>query len=394
MPYALCNRHHYNETYLLNKQQQAITMSKHDELQADLERRMLLGLVKEWETALWHLDDHHRGLMQRPLFRLVDMPSRWGYWDGNRSEICISRRLILDYPWDSVREVLHHEMAHQLTDKLEPHRQEGAHGPIFKKACRLLRANPRASGDYPPLKDRYAANQLSDDDRILLRIRKLMALSESRNKHEAEAAMIKAYELMARYNIELIEQDRNRDFVSIFVGQPALRHTRDAYFLSSLLVDFYFVQGIWVSAWVADREKMGRVLEITGTPENIVSAEYVYDFVVNHINLQWSRYTKNKKLTLHRKTDFATGIIEGFRSRLETRQAGIAADNDAKAIIKIEDPQLRDHIKYRYPSTRTYQSAISNQDENVLEDGRKIGRNMVISRGITEKAGNKRRLLP
>jgi len=365
----------------------------HTQFQADLERRILLGLVREWETALWHLDDHHRGRMQLPLFRLVDMPSRWGYWDGNRNEICISRRLILDYPWDSVREVLHHEMAHQLTDKLEPNRQDGSHGSIFKKACRLLRANPRASGDYPPLKDRYAANQLSDDDRILLRIRKLMALSESRNKHEAEAAMIKAYELMARYNIDLIEQDRNRDFVSIFVGQPALRHTRDAYFLSSLLVDFYFVQGIWVSAWVADREKMGRVLEITGTPENILSAEYVYDFVKNHINLEWSRYNKNKKLSLHRKTDFATGIIEGFRNRLETRQAGVAADNDVKAIIKIEDPQLRDHIKYRYPNTRMYQSDISNQDENVLEDGRKIGREMVISRGITEKAGNRRKLI-
>jgi len=362
-------------------------------LQADLERRMLLGLVREWEAALWHLDDYHRGLLQCPLFRLVDTNSRWGYWDGHHNEISINRKLVLDYPWDSVREVLHHEMAHQLADKLESHRQEGAHGPIFKKACRLLRANPKASGNYPPLRDRYADNQLSDDDRILLRIRKLMALSESRNKHEAEAAMIKAYELMAHYNIDLIEQDKTRDFVSIFVGQPALRHTRDTYYLSSLLVDFYFVQGIWVSAWVAEREKMGRVLEITGTPENVVSAEYVYDFVKNHINLQWPRYNKRKKLTLHRKTDFATGIIEGFRSRLESRQAGAAPDSDAKAIVKHEDPQLRDHIKYRYPHTRTYQSVISNQDENVLADGRKIGRKMVISRGIAEKAHNRQHLL-
>ena len=349
--------------------------------------------MREWDAALWYLGDHHRSLMQRPLFRLVDMHSRWGYWDGKRNEISISRKLVLDYPWDSVREVLHHEMAHQLADRLQPHRQEGAHGSIFQEACRLLRANPRASGDYPPLKDRYAANQLSDDDRILLRIRKLMALSESRNKHEAEAAMIKAYELMARYNIDLIEQDKDRNFVSIFVGQPALRHTRDASFLSSLLVDFYFVQGIWVSAWVADREKMGRVLEITGTPENVVSAEYVYDFVRNHINLQWSRYNKNKNLTLHRKTDFATGIIEGFRSRLETRQTEVAADSDANEIIKIEDPQLRAHIKHRYPHTRTCQSAISNQDESVLADGRKIGRRMVISRGISEKASNGRRMI-
>jgi hypothetical protein len=373
-----------------------VSRKTNEQLQADLERRILLGLVREWEAALWLLDDHHRRLMQRPLFRLVDANSRWGYWDGSRGEISISRTLALDYPWDSVREVLHHEMAHQLADSLQPGTHETAHGSAFQEACRLLRANPKASGTYLPLKDRYASNRISNDDRVLLRIRKLMALSESRNKHEAEAAMIKAYELMARYNVDVIEQDKTRDFISIFVGQPALRHTRDAYYLSSLLVDFYFVQGIWVSAWVAQREKMGRVLEITGTPENIVSAEYVYDFVKNHINVQWAHYNQDKRHTLHRKTDFATGIIEGFRSRLAKRQAndsGGSMDPASGQLVKIEDPRLLAHVNYRYPHTRTYRSAIANQDEQVLADGRKIGRKMVISRGITEKAGTHKRLI-
>jgi len=363
------------------------------QIQADLERRILLGLVQEWDAALWLLDDFHRGLMRRPLFRLDDSRSRWGGWDADRSEISISRRLALDYPWDSIREVLHHEMAHQLADGIKANVSEPAHGPAFRKACRLLRANPRASGTYLPLKDRYAGDRLSDDDRILLKIRKLMALSESRNRHEAEAAMIKAYDLMARYNIDLIAGEKSREFVSIFVGRPALRHTRDVYHLSSLLVDFYFVQGIWVSAWVAEKEKMGRVLEITGTPENIVSAEYVHDFVKNHINAQWSRYNKAKRLSLHRKTDFATGIIEGFRARLEGRQPAETLVGKPGQVVRIEDPCLAAHVRYRYPHTRTYRSAASRQDEQVLEDGRKVGRKMIISRGIAEKAGNRKRLI-
>ena len=363
------------------------------EFQADLERRILLGLAQEWKTALWQLDDRYRTLMRPPLFCLDDTPSRWGYWDGNRNQISISRKLALDYPWDSVREVLHHEMAHQLAGRIKSDLHETAHGPAFQEACRLLRANPRASGTYLPLKDRYAGNRLSANDRILLRIRKLMALSESSHKHEAEAAMVKAYELMARYNIDLIERDEAREFVSIFVGQPALRHTRDAYCLANLLVDFYFVQGIWVSAWVTDREKMGRALEITGTPENIVSAEYVYDFVRNHINMQWTGYNRKKRLTLHRKTDFATGLIEGFRSRLASRQCAAPVGRKTGQVVPIEDPRLLSHIRYRYPSIRTYRSAASSQDERVLEDGRKVGRRMVISRGITEQTGNRRRMI-
>lgn len=369
-----------------------MTINKNNQVQADLERRILIGLSHEWESAIWLLDDKNRGLMKKPLFRLVDINSRWGCWEQARSEISISRKLALDYPWDSVREVLHHEMAHQLAGS-KTDDNETAHGPAFQEACRLLRANPKASGTYLPLKDRYSKNHISDNDRILIRIRKLMALSESRNKHEAEAAMIKAHELMARYNFDLISRDKSRNFVSVFVGRPALRHTRDTYSLSSLLIDFYFVQGIWVSAWVANREKMGRVLEITGTPENIVTAEYVYDFVKSHINAQWSRYNKERKLTLHRKTDFATGIIVGFRSRLESRRAADPGNRESGQIVKIQDPRLVTHIKYRYPHTRTYHSVVSNQDEQILEDGRKIGRKMVISRGITENSDDGGRLI-
>ena len=368
-------------------------MKTNVQFQADLERRLLLGLSREWETALWLLDDTHRGLMKRPLFSLADMNSRWGCWDRSRNEIIISRKLALEYPWDSVREVLHHEMAHQLADRIKAGGNETAHGPAFQEACLLLRANPKASGSYLPLKDRYFQNRISGNDRILIRIRKLMALSQSGNKHEAESAMIKAHDLMTRYNVDLIRRDKSRDFVSVFVGQPALRHTRDVYHLANLLTDFYFVQGMWVSTWVASREKMGRVLEITGTPENIVTAEYVYYFVKNHINTQWSRYNKEKNLTRHRKTDFASGIIEGFRGRLESRPAAVSESRAAGQIVKIIDPRLASHVRYRYPHTRTYHSTVSSQDERVLEDGRKIGRKLVISRGITKNSKTGRPLL-
>ncbi len=61
---------------------------------------------------------------------------------------------------------------------------------------------------------------------------------------------------------------------------------------------------------------MGRVLEISGTLQNVKIASYVYDFVHNYINSSWAIYNKNKKHSRYRKTDFATGIIDGFTSKL------------------------------------------------------------------------------
>ena len=113
----------------------------------------------------------------------------------------------------------------------------------------------------------------------MLRIKKLMALAQSQNQHEAEAAMAKAHQLIGKYNVDLLTHEENRDFVSVFVGKPALRHFREEYALARLLTDFYFVFGIWMPAYVVDKGKMGSVLEISGTVQNTKIAHYVYDFV-------------------------------------------------------------------------------------------------------------------
>ena len=145
-----------------------------------------------------------------------------------------------------------------------------------------------------------------------------MALAESPNQHEAEAAMAKAHDLIAKYNLDLLSRTENRDFISLFVGRPALRHFAEDYSLAHLLQDFYFVQGIWVSSYVPEKRRMGRVLEISGTIPNVKMAGYVHDFVQRFIHSQWTEYNQDKGLNRYRLTDFAVGIIEGFRSKLES----------------------------------------------------------------------------
>jgi hypothetical protein len=95
--------------------------------------------------------------------------------------------------------------------------------------------------------------------------------------------MTKAHELIARHNIELNRHEDRRQFISIFIGSPALRHPREDYHLANLLQDYYFISGIWVSAYVIKKAKMGRVLEISGTMQNLKIAEYVHDFIVQSV---------------------------------------------------------------------------------------------------------------
>ena len=356
-----------------------------------LERCILYGLGCEWEWALWVLDKPYKDSMRRPMFSLRNVTSKLGYWSSEQREICLSRQLVFNHPWDAVVEVLRHEIAHQFADEVLGAYGEPPHGPTFRRACYLLRANPKASGAYEPLHNRMLRKSSSSEDKIMSRTRKLMALAQSQNQYEAEAAMAKAHQLIAKYNIELIGDSEHRDFVSVFVGKPVLRHFREEYRLGSLLSDFYFVFGIWVPAYVIERGKMGSVLEISGTIQNVRIAHYVHDYVQQFIDSQWKEYNKDKGLNRYRKTDFAIGIIEGFRSKLES-QRSMTNVGGRRALVKVEDALLKEYVEYKYPRMAGRGMKALRQDHKVLNDGMKSGKKLVISKGIAER-GTSRGLL-
>ncbi len=345
----------------------------------EFERKILHGLAMEWENALYLLDSKYRRLMRLPAFGLKNMKRRLGYWSGDKKEICINRDFALSRNWDSVRRILLHEMAHQLAEQVFGAQMETPHGPLFRKACYLLRADYKACEEY-----------ISDEDNsgMMTRIKKLFALAESSNRNEAESAMRKAHELSAKYNIDILSRNTERNFISVFAGTPGLRHPREEYFLAQLLRDYYFVWTIWVPAYVIEKQKMGRVLELSGTPDNISIASYVYDFISRYIDNRWTEYNSLNLLNRYRKTDFASGIIRGFTSKLKSGRK--IESLPGSALIKVGDPLLKEYAQYRYPRTISIARKGSSCCANILQDGINIGKELVISKGITNSDTGKR----
>jgi len=359
---------------------------KHISIQETFERKIVHGLSCEWDNALWVLSPEHRASLKKPLFCLKNFKFQLGTWNAEKKEICLSRNLIYNHGWNIIRETLLHEMAHQFAEQVLGASGESPHGPSFQKACFFLRANPKASASFEFLEVQEKNYFQTDTDRTMIRVKKLMALAQSKNRHEAEAAMLKAHELIKKYNIDLLSANQKRNFKSIFLGSPALRHFREEYHLANLLQDFYFIQGIWISAYVIEKGKMGRVLEISGTSRNIQIAGYVHDFVRRFIESSWRHYSANRKLNRYRKTDFAVGIIEGFRSKLENENKTKKSIPDPFAIVKAEDPLLKKYMNYRYPQTINFGRNASHHDEHIFADGKRIGKKLILYKGISEKS--------
>jgi hypothetical protein len=354
----------------------------------ELERSILLGLAAEWRAAADALPRRLREALRRPQFALGDAEGRLGTWDGAREEIRVSRRFALERGWDEVRELLRHEMAHQLSDQALGGRGQTAHGPAFREACRLLGAHPAASGDFVPLGERLDGDADPERSRALSRVKKLLALASSRNRHEAELALVRAREFARRHRVG--EQAQNAGFLSVFAGKPALRHARDAYQLAALVTSAWEAYGIWVPAWVVERGRMGTVLELSGTVSQVKLAGYVHEFVRRHIATEWERYDRGRRLGARRRTDFACGAIEGFRGTLE--RGGKRPEAGAALVRTGEDPLFAAYLAVRYPRRTTIRRGAGAVDQRVHRDGVAAGQRLVIREGV-EGPASPRRLL-
>ena len=362
-------------------------------LQEAFERQVLRGLTAEWQTARAMLPDTLTSTIRPPLFTIREMGRRLGSWNPDKREIALSRKLVNGHRWDDVREVLLHEMAHQVAHEGLGATWQTAHGDAFRQACGYLRANPAASGTYLPLRARLDRDdELNGHDRIVVKIHKLMALAESSNPNEAHAAMRKAHELIDRHQIEPTGRAVKQAYTSIFLGVPRLRHFREAYHLAHLLQDYYFVQGVWTPAWVLAKGKMGRVLEISGTPANVLVAEYVYEAVRRYIDASWRDYRAGKALNRYRQTDFAVGVVQGFRGTLQ--RTSTAAGGGNRLPVSVTDQALNRYVARRYPHLSTFSRSGPRHDAGIVADGHATGRRLVIARGISGADGSGGKLLP
>lgn len=363
------------------------------EITQEAERRILHGLSLEYDHALLIIDSKATAKIKKPLFRLSATHRQLGAWHPAKKEISISKNLVLFHPWNVVRNVLLHEMAHQLADEFFGAAGEPAHGPTFYKACRLLRADPKASDNdlNSDLKDQQDSS--SKQNRLLGRVKKLMALSQSDNPHEAALAMAKANELIINHNLPLLESKHPSCFVSVFLGKPALRHYREDYHLAHLLQEFYFVEGLWISSYALSKGKMGRVLEISGTSTNVEIAAYVYDCVNNYIDRQWEFFSCGRRLGRYRKSDFAVGIIAGFYQKLKTERHHVPLNTSERALILKKDPHLKAYMADRYPHTRTIGSSRAAMHLGIYNKGVAKGKRLSLLRGVAAKRSSKTGLL-
>ncbi len=348
-------------------------------LSAEFETACVRALLDEWKTLN---ASHFRRRMRPPMIALEDSETRLGCWSGRERTIRMARRLVLGRPWRVVVEVLKHEMAHQYVDEVLRIQGEAAHGESFRRLCAELAIDARATG----LPD---AGGEAEQDRVLGRVAKLLALAQSPNLHEAELAMQEAQRLMLRYNLDAATAGTRRAFGFRQLGTPTGRVQAPERMLGAILCTHFFVEAIWVTVYEPRLGTRGSVLEVSGTEANLALAEYVHGFLLHTSERLWREHKRQHGIRSDRaRRSFLVGVMRGFLDKLGADRTV----QQAEGLVWVGDRDLRRYYDARYPRRQSVShSRISST--GAYRDGQSAGRGIVLHKPITPHAGNQGRLL-
>ncbi len=344
-------------------------------LRTDLDSALLHELSDTWREIN---ANHFRGKMRPPVLAFSEVGSRLGQWNGATRTLSIDRTLAFEKPWSAVREVLKHEVAHQFVDEVLKIHDQAAHGPAFEDVCRRFGIDARATG-LPAL---TAGGEGGSP--VLRRIARLLALAESPNVHEAEAAMKAAHRLMLKHNIEAQVAAASEGYAFVHVGLPRRRVDAAEHVLAGILTRHFFVEAIWVPSYLAKEARSGRVLELCGSLSNLEVASYVHTFLLETAERLWREHKRRHHIDSDKeRRRFQTGVMSGFDEKLK---AGTKEDR-REGLIWIGDPGLESFLHQRYPR-RTGGGGIGVRLTAAYEQGREAGRNIVLHKPV--RAGETR----
>lgn len=325
---------------------------------------------------------HFRGALATPQVALTDASSFLARYLRGARTIEVARSFVLQAEsWGVVIEVLKHEMAHQYVHEVLGE-SEPPHGPAFRAVCERLGIDARASGI--PKSELDAPGQ-----RVLDRVHKLLALAESDNRHEAEAAAAAAQRLMLRHNLALPTAGESERYSFRQIGRITGRVTEWERRLGNVLRDHFFVDVIWVPAFQVDAQRRGHVMEVIGTPENLDLASYVYDFLARTAERLWQAHkcAEGVRGNADRRTYYA-GVMSGFAEKLATQ----ARAHKAEGLVWVPHAELKVYTRKRHPYLRT----ISHRGQgrrDAFSHGQRAGRELVLHKGVSSRSSGDVKLL-
>lgn len=223
------------------------------------------------------------------------------------------------------------------------------------------------------------------NDRDAERIRKLLALANSPNEHEAAAAAKKAHELLVLHNLDL-QQVLDRpptDYGEELCDKRTFKRTEDD-FVDRIVMAHFFVE-MYTSRKKGPLYRQNRSIPtwyethtyMVGTKANIQIAGYVRSFLIATFYKLWLDYRRDSGCAAKEQRSYYRGLELGLQAKLDSQRKTIET---GRGLVLVEDPQLAKIMaakNLRSGKSRNIQFGQS------FYSGKEDGEKIEVRRGIT-----------
>jgi hypothetical protein len=280
-------------------------------------------------------------------------------------------------------------MAHQYCSEVIGE-ELTAHGEDFQKACILLGVLPEFRGSRVISDDvlqelSRAEHGKGQTSKLLKKIEKLLALGESPNIHEAEAALQKASLLIDKYQVQQLRTPGHEDFTITVIETGKKQLATYRRHICRILQDFFYVRVVVSEVYIPLSNGVQKTLEILGTRENAAIAEYCYYFLENQLDVLWKKFrSRTAKSGRTQKNSFYLGVVLGFFQKLSEQNTRPASRNrENRELLVLEDRRLESYVQVHFPRLKKSRSRRSSVDSDIYHQGMDQGRKLTLTSGVT-----------
>ncbi|MCK5098693.1 MAG: DUF2786 domain-containing protein [Desulfobacteraceae bacterium] len=356
----------------------------------NFEIRWAAQLAKEHRTIVLRYGVN----LTAPIINISSGKKTLGWWNDKNKTLSISSHLIKNEIWDIVLEVLKHEMAHQYVSEF--YDNADMHGKYFKTACKKLGVHPAfVAGikDYHKKLQEFKGELPDKAQKMLKKVEKLMALGQSSNEAEAQAASRKANYLLNKYNLEQTNtrnDNPNIKYLTICFKKKRIESIQRA--ILSILKDYYFVNCLTSSIYHAQDDEVYKSIVLVGRKEALKVAEYVYYFLFDTAQTLWQKFKKENNAKRGDKLSFDMGFIAGIQHnhKIMFKESKIKINRNSSLPIKTLKALIAENQKYNqieqsrlFPRLKTVRYGRHKVESGAFKEGFKNGKNTQIDKGIS-----------
>lgn len=300
--------------------------------------------------------------------------SMLGYFQPDFYELGFHEKLMHSKKED-LYNIIRHELAHYLVFITQGHIEE-PHGAAFKAFCQQAGWGPEVFQATITLDEKHF---IQEENSILRKIKKLMALASSQHLHESEQATIKSQQLLLKHNLEeasLFDEEQ-------ICMQRVLTQTR----LSIKMRAISTILRTFLVDVVIHKGKACSCLEVIGKRVNVEIAEYVATVLDAELEHLWDQAKKRTALQgITAKNSFFLGVAKGYCDKIQALKQQYSAEI-SRGLIVLEKKltEARDMVYPRLSST----SSSARYCASSAKLGEKAGKHLNINPAIKKQSNGK-----